>query len=188
MLVRAGACVKGRNRARRPPPACPRVRAPARADAVRCVAFASIPLALAVDHLTFGHIVGVAFVEGSCFVFFFLSESAALPQVVPRERISAAVAPNQARVQGADLAGQPLGGVLFGLARSLPFVVDAVSYALSFGSLLFIRATFQEKRERPRTHLVADVKEGLGWLYRQPLLGAAVLLIAGRTLPASRSR
>jgi predicted MFS family arabinose efflux permease len=50
---------------------------------------------------------------------------------------------------------------------------------LSFLSLLFIRATFQEERERPQMHLVADVREGLGWLYRQPLLRAAVLLIAG---------
>jgi predicted MFS family arabinose efflux permease len=148
-------------------------------DAARAAAFASIAIALGLDSLAFAHIVVVAFVEGSFFVFFFLSESAALPHVVSPEQIPAAVASNQARVQGADLAGQPLGGVLFGLSRTLPFVVDAVSYAISFVSLLFVRPSFQERRERPKTHLVADVQEGLGWLWRQPLLRAAVLLIAG---------
>jgi predicted MFS family arabinose efflux permease len=148
-------------------------------DAARASAFGSIAIALGLDSLAFAHIVAVAFVEGSFFVFFFLSESAALPRVVPAEQIPAAVASNQARVQGADLAGQPLGGVLFGLGRTLPFVVDAVSYAFSFVSLLFIRPSFQEQRERPQTRLVADVQEGLGWLWRQPLLRAAVLLIAG---------
>jgi predicted MFS family arabinose efflux permease len=149
------------------------------ADAGRFVAFSSIAVALVADHLTLAHIVLVAFAEGSFFVFFFLSESAALPRVVPPEQIPAAVASNQARVQGADLAGQPLGGVLFGLSRTLPFIVDAISYAVSFVSLLFVRASLQEERERPKTHLVADVLEGLAWLYRQPLLRAAVLLIAG---------
>jgi MFS family permease len=149
------------------------------ADAARFAAFASIVLALVVDRVSFVHIVGVAFVEGTSFVFFFLSESAALPRVVPPEQIPAAIASNQARVQGADLAGQPLGGVLFGLGRTLPFVVDAVSYAVSFASLLFIRPSFQEERARSQTNLIDDVKEGLGWLYRQPLLRAAVLLVAG---------
>jgi predicted MFS family arabinose efflux permease len=149
------------------------------ADAARALAFASLALALAFDDVTFTHIVGVAFAEGTFFVFFLLSESAALPQVVPAEQIPAAVASNQARVQGADLAGQPLGGILFGLSRTLPFVVDAVSYAVSFVSLLFIRPAFQEERERPETHLVADVVEGLGWLWRQAFLRAAVLLVAG---------
>jgi predicted MFS family arabinose efflux permease len=149
------------------------------ADAARALSFASLALALALDDVTFAQIVAVAFAEGTFFVFFFLSESAALPQVVPAEQIPAAVASNQARVQGADLAGQPLGGVLFGLGRTLPFVVDAVSYAVSFVSLLFIRPAFQEERERPETHLVADVVEGLGWLWRQAFLRAAVLLIAG---------
>ena len=149
------------------------------ADAARCAAFASIALALLAGQVTFAHVVVVALVEGSFFVFFFLSESAALPRVVPPEQIPAAIASNQARVQGADLAGQPLGGVLFGLDRALPFVADALSYTLSFVSLLFVRPSFQEQRERPETRLVADVREGLTWLWRQPLLRAAVLLIAG---------
>jgi predicted MFS family arabinose efflux permease len=148
------------------------------ADAGRALAFASLPVAHELDRLTFAQIVLVAFLEGSLFVFFMLSESAALPQVVPAEQIPAAIASNQARVQGAGLAGQPLGGFLFGVSRMLPFVVDAVSYALSFVTLLFVRPAFQEERPRSQTRLAHEVAEGLVWLWRQPFLRAAVLLVA----------
>ena len=69
-------------------------------DAGRAVALASIALALALDQLTLAQIAVVAFVEGSLFVFFQLSEGAALPHVVPKEQLPTALAQNQAREQG----------------------------------------------------------------------------------------
>jgi hypothetical protein len=60
-----------------------------------------------------------------------------------------AVAQNQARIQGADLVGQPLGGALFGISKQLPFAADAISYAASFVSLFFVRTKFQEERRAP---------------------------------------
>jgi MFS family permease len=149
------------------------------ADAGRALALGSLALTLAFDVATYAQIVAVAFVEGSLFVFFSLAESAALPQVVPREQLSAAVAQNQARMQGADLAGTPLGGALFGISRLLPFAADAISYAVSFVSLLFVRPAFQEERERASTRLRAEIVEGVTWLWRQPFLRAAVFLVAG---------
>jgi MFS family permease len=149
------------------------------ADAGRTVALGSLAVVLAFGSLPFGQIVAVAFVEGSLFVFFSLSEHAALPQIVPKEQLPTAVAQNQARVQGADLAGQPLGGALFGISRLLPFAADAISYAVSFISLLFVRPAFQELRERTDTKLRAEIAEGVGWLWRQPFLRAAIFLVAG---------
>jgi MFS family permease len=52
------------------------------ADCARCVALASLGLTVALDAVTFGHIVGVAFVEGIGFVFFLVAEGSALPKVV----------------------------------------------------------------------------------------------------------
>ena len=87
-------------------------------------------------------VVVVAFVEGSLFVLFDLTEGATLPQLVSEEQAPAAIAQKQAKTQGADVVGQPLGGVLFSAARLLPFLVDAVSYRVSFVALLFIRRPF----------------------------------------------
>jgi predicted MFS family arabinose efflux permease len=149
------------------------------ADGARALALASIGVALVAGALTFVQIVVVAFVEGSLGVFFRLSESAALPQVVPKEQLPQAVAQNQAREQGAGVVSQPLGGFLFALGHSVPFLADAVSYMVSFVSLLFVRPAFQEQRERPATRLRVDVAEGISWLWGHTFLRTSMLLIAG---------
>jgi predicted MFS family arabinose efflux permease len=136
-------------------------------------------LALALDRVTLGHILVVAFLEGTFFVFFRLSESAALPQVVPKPQIQAAVAQNQARDQGAELVGAPLGGFLFGVNRVLPFVFDAVSYVIGFVTLLFIRAPLQEQREERTTRAREELVEGFRWTWRQPFIRAIVILVGG---------
>jgi predicted MFS family arabinose efflux permease len=61
----------------------------------------------------------------------------------------------------------------------LPFVADAVSYAVSFVSLTFIRPAFQEERERTPLRLRAEIVEGVSWLWRNAFLRATVLLVAG---------
>src|SRR5581483_868854 len=103
----------------------------------------------------------------------------ALPHVVRPEHLAQAIAQNQARQQGAGVVSRPLGGALFALGRPVPFLFDAVSYAASFVSLLFVRSSFQEARERPATRLRAEIAEGVHWLWRQPFLRATTFLIAG---------
>jgi MFS family permease len=149
------------------------------ADGARAVAFASLVVALALDRVVLVHILAVAFVEGSFFVFFRLAESAALPQVVPKEQLPTAVAQNQARDQGAELAGAPLGGLLFGFDRLLPFLFDAVSYAIGFATLLFIRPALQEDRPPRKTRVREEVVEGFHWAWHHPFIRAIVILVGG---------
>ncbi|MGH3993940.1 MAG: MFS transporter, partial [Pseudonocardiaceae bacterium] len=147
------------------------------ADAGRALAVGTVAVALALGTLTLPMILLAAFVEGLLFVFFQLAETAALPHVVPRSQLAPALAQNQAREQGAELAGQPLGGVLFGISHLLPFAFDAVSYLVSFTTLLFVRPAFQASRERAITRLRADIAEGVRWLWHQEFLRALVALI-----------
>ena len=149
------------------------------ADGARAVAFASLVAALALDRIVLAHIVVVAFVEGAFFVFFRLAESAALPQVVPAEQLPTAVAQNQARDQGAELAGAPLGGLLFGFDRLLPFLFDAISYAIGFVTLLFVRSALQEDRPPRETRVREEVVEGFRWTWNQPFVRAIVVLVGG---------
>lgn len=151
-------------------------------DVTRVAGLAVLLAALATDRVGVPLIAAVAFVEGSSFVFFELAEAAALPRIVPPEQMTAALAQNQARVQGADLAGQPLGGVLFGLGRAWPFAVDAVSYVVSFVTLLFVRPAFQADRGDDQRHLGRDIREGVAWVWRQRVVRTLVLLIAGVNL------
>jgi predicted MFS family arabinose efflux permease len=149
------------------------------ADGARALAFASLVGALALDRVVLAHIIAVAFVEGAFFVFFRLAESAALPQVVPKEQLPTAVAQNQARDQGAELAGAPLGGLLFGFDRLLPFLFDAVSYAIGFATLLFVRSALQEDRPPRETRVREEVVEGFRWTWNQPFVRAIVVLVGG---------
>jgi MFS family permease len=151
-------------------------------DAGRAVALGSIAITVALGWLSMAQVIVVALIEGSLFVLFDLAEGAALPQLVGEDQVPAAVAQNQAKSQGADVVGQPLGGLLFSIAWLLPFLVDAVSYLVSFAALLFIRRPFQQPRTRPATRLRAEIAEGLRWVWHQPFLRAAVGMIGGVNL------
>lgn len=151
-------------------------------DAGRTVAFAAIPLAFWTGHLSMALIYAVVLAEGVGFAFFNVAEAAALPQVVAHEQLAAATAQNQASYGVSSLIGPPLGGLLFQLSRALPFLADAISYGISAISLLFIRTRFQEERERQPGSLGAEIKEGLGWLWRHPLLRTMAFLTGGINL------
>src|SRR6185437_1846899 len=143
-------------------------------DAGRALALGSIPLAYALNHLTMAQIYAVSLAEGALYVFFTLAESAALPRVVAKSQLSAATAQNEVTGGVVTLLGPSLGGALYGLMRSLPFLADAISYSASVISLAWIRLPFQEERA-PRVGgraggLRAEIREGLAWLWREPVL------------------
>src|ERR1051326_2639922 len=100
-------------------------------DVGRALALGSIPLALALHQLTMLQIYLVSLIEGILFVFFGLADSAALPRVVAKTQLPAATAQNEVTDGIVTLIGPSLGGALFGLASTLPFLADAVSYAAS---------------------------------------------------------
>lgn len=149
------------------------------ADAGRALALGSVALWLALGPPLLAWLAVTSFVEGSLFVFFQLSEGAALPQIVPQEQLPQAIAQNQARQQGAGLVGSPIGGALYGVSRLLPFAADAFSYAVSFVSLLFVRPAFQGERLRGERNLRADVSVGLSWLWRERFLRTVTALVTG---------
>jgi predicted MFS family arabinose efflux permease len=152
------------------------------ADAGRAAALASVAVALAFGSLTLVHVLVVVFVEGSLFVFFQVSESAALPHVVAPAQLPTALAQYQAREHGAELAGRPLGGLLFGLNQALPFVVDALTYLASFVALWFVRPGLRGTHDRRAGRLPAEIAEGVRWLWRQRFLRALLGLIAATNL------
>jgi MFS family permease len=147
-------------------------------DLVRVCTVGSLGVLLATGHVAFAVVPVVAFIEGTMFVLFNIAEVGAVRSVVPASQLPDAFATEQARYSTVYLAAPPLGGGLFGLGRALPFLVDAVSYAFSLGTLLAMRTPFQEERESPSTTLRAEVREGLSWLWHQKFLRTCALLFA----------
>ncbi|MFL5658242.1 MAG: MFS transporter, partial [Ktedonobacteraceae bacterium] len=115
-------------------------------DAGRALSLASIPVAFILGDLTIAQLYIVALIEGTLYVFFDLAETASLPRVVSKEQLPAATAQNNVTFGVTTLLGPPLGTVLYSIGRVLPFLADAVSYAISVLSLFFIKVKFQQER------------------------------------------
>ncbi len=94
-------------------------------DIGRAVALGSVPLAVWQGRLTIQQLYVVSLVEGTLYVFFNLAEVACLPRVVSKPQLPAAVAQNQATEGLAQVLSPQLGGAIYGVARSLPFLADA---------------------------------------------------------------
>jgi hypothetical protein len=145
-------------------------------DAGRAVALGSIPLAYWTGHLSVIQIAAVSLVEGTLMVPYSLSSTAALPMVVGKEQLPVAMSQNEATFQLSGLMGPPLGGLLFGITRALPFVADALSYAASVISLLFVKREFQGERGPAQRSIWGDIWEGLVWLWQEPIVRAMAFL------------
>jgi MFS family permease len=146
------------------------------ADGVRALTVGSLGAAILLDQVAFWQIPVVAFVEGTGAVFFGAAATGALRAVVPRRQLPAAVGAQEARAATVRLAGPPLGGALLGLARAVPFLVDACSYIFSILSLLAIRTPFQQKREPETSRFRAQIAEGFRFLWSQPFLRTCAFL------------
>lgn len=144
-------------------------------DCVRAIALAAFSIALATGGVPFAVIALVAFIDGSGFVFSYVAERGALRQLVAPEQLGDAVARNESRTFAAMVAGPPLGGLLYGIGRAVPFVCDAFSYAGSTLGMLLIKSDFQEPRDDAAP---SKIREGLRWLWERPFFRDCSLLFA----------
>ncbi|MFB6889880.1 MFS transporter [Kitasatospora sp. NPDC056327] len=149
-------------------------------DALRIVAFAVLGVAVLADAASLAMVLVLVVVNAAANAVFSTAEHAAVRNLVRPGQLSDAVARNEARSYGTQLAGPQLGGLLFGLGRSLPFLGNALSYLLSLAALLAIREPMQE----PRDKAVAGPSgraagaEGVRFVLGNPFLRALLLIAA----------
>ncbi|MDX6550173.1 MAG: hypothetical protein QOJ31_857 [Gaiellales bacterium] len=119
-----------------------------------------------------------AFVEGFGSSFFEAAQPGALRAVVPATQLPAAINVVTGRQAAVNIAGPSIGGALFGLARTLPFLVDAVSYAFSTLSVLAMRTPFEEQRDAPTPRAKGQMLEGFRFVWSHPFLRTTTLVFA----------
>jgi predicted MFS family arabinose efflux permease len=146
----------------------------------RGLAVASLPAAMAMEVLVVGHIYVVAVIEGALHVFFNIAETAALPRVVSAGQLHQATAQNQAGFAAAMVAGPALGSWLYqAVGRGFPFVVDAASHVFGAWAVWRMRTSLAPAATATRTHLRAEVAEGLRWLWQQRVVRDMALITSG---------
>ncbi|MEU3342995.1 MFS transporter [Streptomyces sp. NPDC006668] len=144
-------------------------------DVVRAVLLALLGILIVLDLASWPVVLAVSLIEGAAGAIFDPSAAAALPGIVPDAQLEQAWAATEARTYGASLAGPALGGVLFGVGRAVPFLADAVSFVVSFGTVSRIRGRFRPKSAAGRKALWREVTEGMQVVWQVPVLRAAVI-------------
>jgi MFS family permease len=145
-------------------------------DALRVVATGTLALAIALEVGGFWWIPMIAFVDGTAGAFFGAAYPGAIRSVVSVEQLPDAMAVQTGRGAIVQLAGAPVGGALFTIARALPFVVDVLSYAFSLVSVLLMRTPFQGAREPEAGSLRSRLSEAVRYMWHQPFLRTSALI------------
>jgi len=156
-------------------------------DWARVVAMAVLAAALLAGWASIALLDGVLFVINAGEVVFRSASQAMVSAVVPRARLERA---NGWLVGGTTLMQQmiagPLGGFLFVVAVSAPFLVNAGTYAASAVLIGLVAGTYRasgadtsngDPGSRPLSRARAELAEGFRWLARQRVLRTMTVLI-----------
>ncbi len=148
---------------------------------IRAALVGTLGLAVLLDWATMPLLYAVFFLIATGETLFDTSAAAVVPAVVPREALPKA----NARLAGTwtvanQFVGPPLGGLLFSVAASLPFLLGAGGLAGTAGLLTTLRGSFKTEPEAgaSRGTLWAEIVEGVRWLWRHRLLRTISLAMA----------
>lgn len=131
--------------------------------------YGSLAVAGVLDRLTVPHLAVVALLTGAAAGMFSPAETSAVRSVVQTEDLPTALSQVQARQHVAGLLGAPVGGMLYAVTRWLPFVADAVSFAVSWVLLGRIRTDLSPAPEvEPRPRPLAQIREGIAFTMTRP--------------------
>jgi MFS family permease len=144
-------------------------------DIVRAAALTVLTVLILAHLASWPVVMVVGVIAGGAGALFTPAATAALPGIVPDGQLEEAFAATEARTYAASLAGPALGGVLFGLGRAVPFLADAVSYVISFGTVNRIRGRFRPENAAGRKALSGEVADGLRLVWQVPILRAVAI-------------
>jgi MFS family permease len=129
-------------------------------------------------------LIAVGVVSGVISAFFLPAITAAIPSIVPKDKVAAANSLNEGTFQVATLIGQGIGGVLFRiLGAPVLFLIDGLSFVYSAISEAFISIpqAIPERKSSWREELGrfgGDTREGLRHVWAQTGLRALFIAAA----------
>lgn len=141
------------------------------ADLVRALALLCVPLLWWSGGLEMWHLYAVGLVVSVATVFFDVSYQSVVPSLVRGDQIAEANGKFESTSQLAGIVGPAAGGWLIGIL-SAPFAI-LVTVATYLASFVFLSVARDDERV-PEKHehepLIASIREGLGWVFGNPLL------------------
>ena len=145
----------------------------------RAIALISVPVAHWAGVLTIWQLYVVGFVVGVGTVFFDLAYMSYLPRLVGRTELVEGNAKLEMSRSAAQVAGPGLAGLLVSaLTAPIAIGVDAVSYLVSVVLMGRIRTVEAVASREERRSLRAELREGLGYVFRHPYQRGIVAAVA----------
>ena len=148
------------------------------ANLVRMVLLALIPVLHWLDLLSLPSLLAMACAIGIASVLYDVSWMSYVPVLVedPRHYVEAS-SKLAVSSSATDVAGPGLAGLLISwLTAPVALIVDACSYALSAISLLLIRKPEPRPDPALRRPVMAELRDGLRWVFGTPVLRALALI------------
>jgi MFS family permease len=152
-------------------------------DLINVVLLGSVPIAAAFHLLTLTHIYVVAVLSATAFVWFDAANFGALPTLVGSKRIFEANSIIWAAATAVGIIGPAVGGVLattIGAAQAIS--LDSLSYLLSAVAISLVPRALSHTRtevavaESVVGRTLSDIREGLAFVWRHPLVRPLTLL------------
>jgi MFS family permease len=153
-----------------------RRRAMSTVNIMRAVLLGALVLLVVADAGSILTLYVAAFALGLCQVLYDSAARAILPQVIDRRNLDKANSwLTVEETVGQSFVGPPVGAALFGWFRAAGFIGSAIGFALAAFLVLAVPGRFRAARTE-HTPLRADIREGLCWLWRHPVLRELTIL------------
>lgn len=147
-------------------------------DLVRMAVLGLLAVTIASGTVTLPIIFVAMFLIGTAETFADNAASALVATRVPREHLGIA----NARLSGSaivtnQLAGPPIGALLFGIGTAIPFALDAICALAGAVFIARMAPKAWARPDGPRRHIRHEIAEGFTWLWRHPPVRTLALTI-----------
>jgi len=123
------------------------------------------------------HIYLISLVNGTVMAFDAPARQSMIPSLVSREDLTNAIALNSAAFNGSRVVGPPIGGIIYAsFGPAWAFTVNTVTYPAILIALYCIRPASAAIQRL--THPWRDLREGLTYATRTPLIRGLLLMVA----------
>jgi MFS transporter, ENTS family, enterobactin (siderophore) exporter len=147
------------------------------ADLGRAGLTALIPISVALGGPTLAVILLVTAPMNVLRVIWLAGYSSAVPGLVGRAEVPRANAILEAIYNTGWIAGPALAGVLAAIVGpGATIAIDAVTFLVSAGALFLVRRPLRPEARAVQTHVLADIREGIAFVARHPILRSLIAL------------
>jgi MFS transporter, DHA3 family, macrolide efflux protein len=149
-------------------------------DAIRGIVVVLVGIAAYTGHAAVWMVFAAGIIIGLCAAFYNPSVNSIIPDIVKREQVVQANSFFSMIRAGSGILGNSLGGLLYSiLGAPLMFLINGISYLFSSGTEVFLKIP-KVHEERAKKHFLADLKDGLSFVWTNS--GLRFLMLAAGVL------